>query len=134
MPFFVHLLHHFTFYFHNYIPFQIGRSPTVKDAHQALGLIFTFYCDPIGLKNLCFHFGSASSLFCRTLIMAEIMPSSCCANIEEASMSWHHFLQQIQWSHKISSPFPLIRRKWSFLDGTIFLVENPSNHQLQNAY
>jgi hypothetical protein len=127
------LLQRFREYYYIAPPLRVGRPNKFQHHHQALGLILVFYCDTIGIKNLCQIFGIPPATISRFLYKAEVALNCCLESEPLAAIKWPSLDEQHLWASKVEMKNELVQRKWGFIDGKNYRVQTPTCPDTQNA-
>ena len=112
-----------------------GRSgrPTRLNKRMVLSLLLHKYASRSDLKSLCELFGSPPATTSRTLRKAEEALEKTLANMPDAAIRWPTAAEQLEWASLIQAREPIISKKFGFIDGKNYKVQQPTDADLQNA-
>jgi hypothetical protein len=114
-------------------PGRRGRPTRLLDKRTVLALLLHFYTSMLDIKILCELFGSPPSTTQRTLRNAEAALELALAEIPDAAIRWPSETEQKMWAGWITTKEPVITKKFGFIDGKNYRVQEPTHSNLQNA-
>jgi hypothetical protein len=84
-------------------------------------------------KHLCVLFGTPPGTLSRSLRKAEAALSAALSGWDYAAFKWPTKDQQREWGVMVAHRYPLITKRWGFVDGKNYPVQEPTNADTQNA-
>jgi hypothetical protein len=84
-----------------------GRPSKFQHHHQVLGCLLIYYCDTIGVKNMCQIFAAPPSTINRVLLHGEIALQKALRAEPSARCKWPSSEEQVAWAAKVAAKEPL---------------------------
>jgi hypothetical protein len=100
---------------------------------MVLSLLLHKYASRSDLKSLCELFGSPPATTSRTLRKAEEALEKTLAAMPDAAIRWPTAAEQLEWGALVQEREPIISKKFGFIDGKNYRVQQPTDTDLQNA-
>ncbi|KAI9895200.1 hypothetical protein PsorP6_018809 [Peronosclerospora sorghi] len=93
-----------------------------------------FYGSRSDLKHLCSVFRITPATTNRCLAKTEEALSLALDSVEDAEVRWPMAQEQAAWGRLVETREPLVTKKFGFIDGKNYQVQQPSRAEVQNAY
>ncbi|KAI9906993.1 hypothetical protein PsorP6_004382 [Peronosclerospora sorghi] len=108
------------------------RRPTRLAGHRSeLAVTLQFYGS--NTKHLCSTFVCPPATLLRMLRCAEEVLEVDLSTLTDAEIRWPTAREQLRWASWIAERGPIVQRKFGFIDGKNFRVQDPSCTHTQNA-
>jgi hypothetical protein len=114
-------------------PGRSGRPTRFVNKRMVLSLLLHKYVSRSELKSLCELFGSPPATTSRTLAKAEEALERTLENMQDAAIRWPTATEQMEWAALVQAREPIIAKKFGFIDGKNYKVQEPTDSDLQNA-
>ncbi|KAI9895913.1 hypothetical protein PsorP6_018877 [Peronosclerospora sorghi] len=110
-----------------------GRPTLLAGHRSALAVTLQFYASNSDTKHLCSTLGCPPETLLRMLRRAEEALEVALSTLTDAEIYWSTAREQLRWASWIAESEPIVQRKFGFIDGKNFRVQEPSCAQTQNA-
>ncbi|KAJ3099147.1 hypothetical protein HDU97_003445 [Phlyctochytrium planicorne] len=115
-------------------PGQSGRPRKLQEKSTVLGLLMHYYAGTMEHHTLCTMFCIPPATLSRYLSDAETAIHSALSEIKDAQIRWPSVTEQSQWAQWVNAKERHVKRRWGFIDGKNFPVQEPSVADIQNAF
>ncbi|KAI9908746.1 hypothetical protein PsorP6_003483 [Peronosclerospora sorghi] len=112
---------------------RTGRPTRLAGHRSALAVTLQFYASTSDTKHLCSTFGCPPATLLRMLRRAEEALEVAVSNLTDDEIRWPTAREQLRWASWIAEREPIVQRKFGFIDGKNFRVQEPSCAHTQNA-
>ncbi|KAJ1564143.1 hypothetical protein HK096_009417, partial [Nowakowskiella sp. JEL0078] len=113
---------------------KFNKHYIVRSGNGKSGRLRKINIGSMEYKTLCEMFCIPPSTLSNTLQQAELALDKALEELPDAQILWPTLSQQRNWGLILNGKEQLIERKWGFIDGKNFPVQEPTNTDLQNAY
>ncbi|KAI9922506.1 hypothetical protein PsorP6_002478 [Peronosclerospora sorghi] len=114
-------------------PGRSGRPTRLQNHRADLSLVLQFYGSRSDLKHLCSVFGIPPATASRCLAKAEEAISLALDSVADSEVRWPKAQERVAWGRLVTRE-PLVTKKFGFIDGMNYQVQQPSRAEVQNAY
>ncbi|KAI9912037.1 hypothetical protein PsorP6_009510 [Peronosclerospora sorghi] len=115
-------------------PGRSGRPTRLQNHRAVLSLVLQFYFSRSDLKHLCSVFGIPPATAIRCLAKAGEELSLALDSVTDAEVRWPTAQEQVAWGRLVETRETLVTKKFGFIDGKNYQVQQPSRAEVQNAY
>ncbi|OWZ09060.1 hypothetical protein PHMEG_00018299 [Phytophthora megakarya] len=111
-----------------------GRPRKLQYHHQVFGLLLAFYVGSMEHKALCAMLGVPHSTLSRVLKHAEDALRQALSGFSPARIVCATIARQEALARLTTQRESMLQFTWGFIDGKNYRIQEPSNHDVQNAY